>query len=447
MAQFFEVLFSEGGSTFQLNVLGDRILATHEAENIEAIVNSKLQSFTTSSRLSIIGVLIKNSVMTQQGPVWKHTRGLMRVPLSRPQYHDLTVVKRHVDNLIAVLPTEQPVDLTPLFFRFTMDAATSFLFGKSVNSLVLPRAAEEEEFEKAFDYCFAYVMRRGRLGKLCWLLNGAEFRKASGMVFTYIDKVIAEASTRRCLSEEQIDFTRRGRTPLLDALLGGKDDKSEVRDHMLLTLAAARQTTTALLTWTLRLLVRYPSAMARLREEIITVVDDAGTDTPLTRDHIKRMTYLSCILQEVLRLYPLSHAIASVAKEDVVLPVGGGEDGKAPILLRAGEAVNICLWTLHRRKDIWGEDAEDFRPERWEGDVRLPTLFYYIPFLRGPRNCPGQDFALTEASYLIIRLLQEFPVVRIARTDPMPVTDKKTERFKMGFVIESADGCLLEFER
>jgi hypothetical protein len=58
-----------------------------------------------------------------------------------------------------------------------------------------------------------------------------------------------------------------------------------------------------------------------------------------------------------------------------------------------------------------------------------------------------EDFALTEASYLIIRLLQEFSTIRVARTDPMRGMCGADERLRLGLVIKSADGCLIELER
>jgi cytochrome P450 len=60
---------------------------------------------------------------------------------------------------------------------------------------------------------------------------------------------------------------------------------------------------------------------------------------------------------------------------------------------------------MHRRKDIYGEDALEFKPERWN-DLRMG--WDYLPFNGGPRICVGQQFALTEASYTIVRLVQEF---------------------------------------
>jgi cytochrome P450 len=55
-----------------------------------------------------------------------------------------------------------------------------------------------------------------------------------------------------------------------------------------------------------------------------------------------------------------------MAITDTVLPVGGGPDGKSPILVKAGTQVNYQVWVMHRRKDLYGEDAEEFKPERWE---------------------------------------------------------------------------------
>jgi cytochrome P450 len=55
-----------------------------------------------------------------------------------------------------------------------------------------------------------------------------------------------------------------------------------------------------------------------------------------------------------------------MATEDTILPRGGGADGKAPVLVPKGCMVIYTVFALHRRKDLWGDDADDFRPERWE---------------------------------------------------------------------------------
>lgn len=99
---------------------------------------------------------------------------------------------------------------------------------------------------------------------------------------------------------------------------------------------------------------------------------------------------------------------ARFAARDTILPRGGGIDGLAPILVKKGQSVSYHVFSMHRRKDIYGADAEEFRPERWE---TLRPGWAYLPFNGGPRICPGQQFALTEASYTLVRLVQEFSSV------------------------------------
>jgi cytochrome P450 len=60
---------------------------------------------------------------------------------------------------------------------------------------------------------------------------------------------------------------------------------------------------------------------------------------------------------------------------------------------------------MHRRKDLYGPDADEYKPERWEN---LRPGWEYLPFNGGPRICLGQQYALTEAGYVTVRLVQEF---------------------------------------
>jgi len=65
-------------------------------------------------------------------------------------------------------------------------------------------------------------------------------------------------------------------------------------------------------------------------------------------------------------LYPVVPGNGRTALVDTTLPVGGGPDGKSPIFIKAGQQVNYQVYVMHRRKDLFGEDASEFKPERWE---------------------------------------------------------------------------------
>ena len=86
---------------------------------------------------------------------------------------------------------------------------------------------------------------------------------------------------------------------------------------------------------------------------------------------------LLILLGIALRPYPVTSTIGRMARTDMVLPVGGGQDGKSPPLVQKHQSVIWSSYSMHRRKDIYRIDAEGFRPERWE---TLRPGWGYLPF-------------------------------------------------------------------
>jgi cytochrome P450 len=171
-------------------------------------------------------------------------------------------------------------------------------------------------------------------------------------------------------------------------------------------MMAGRDTTAALLGWCLLRLALHPEIFSSLRE---TILRDFPSDTQPDFAQLKSCRPLQHFLQEVLRLHATVPVNNRVCIKDTTLPLGGGADQQSPIAVRAGQAVTFSVYLMHRRKDLWGEDALEFRPSRWE--ERVPA-WQWLPFLGGPRVCLGQQFALTEAGFLLVRLLREFDAVQ-----------------------------------
>lgn len=78
-----------------------------------------------------------------------------------------------------------------------------------------------------------------------------------------------------------------------------------------------------------------------------------------------------------LRIHPVVPANTREAVRDTCLPRGGGQDGQAPLFIKAGTTLSLSAYSLHRRKDVFGEDVEIFRPERW--DHIQPKWVYLSP--------------------------------------------------------------------
>ncbi len=101
-----------------------------------------------------------------------------------------------------------------------------------------------------------------------------------------------------------------------------------------------------------------------------------------------------------------------------ILPRGGGPSGTSPILLDTGSLIFLDFYSMNKRHDIWGPDADEFKPERWQRKELSQPGWNFVPFSGGARICLGQQMATIEASYVTARLLQEFGAVETR--DPRP---------------------------
>jgi cytochrome P450 len=129
---------------------------------------------------------------------------------------------------------------------------------------------------------------------------------------------------------------------------------------------------------------------SHLREAILLDFGDAEADlSSMTSSKLKSCRYLQHAIQETLRLHPPVPTNGRQAIRNTTLPVGGGKDGTEPVAVRKGQVVAFCVYAMHRRKDIWGEDAEEFKPERWDG---RKMDWSYLPFSGGPRICLGREY-------------------------------------------------------
>ena len=115
--------------------------------------------------------------------------------------------------------------------------------------------------------------------------------------------------------------------------------------------------------------------------------------------------------------------LSKAAVRDTVLPHGGGTDGRQPLFAAKDTIFVYNMQSMMRQKRTYGPDAEVFKPERW-ADPSLRPGWDFLPFGGGPRVCLGQQYALTEAYYVTIRLMQTFR--NIESRDKEPWTEKLT---------------------
>ena len=121
-----------------------------------------------------------------------------------------------------------------------------------------------------------------------------------------------------------------------------------------------------------------------------------------------------------------------------MLPTGGGPEGLDPILVRKGELVVFSQYVNSRVKSIYGQAANEFIPERWQSDELANIGWAYFPFSGGPRRCLGEDFALMEISYTIVRLLRATESIELPDDEETGAIGSEKQRLTL--VLAPADG-------
>ena len=192
--------------------------------------------------------LLGEGVFTQDGPVWKHIREVLRPQFARQQCQNLDVFEDHVQALMAHFPSDMSssVDLQPLFFKYTLDTTTAFLFGQSIDNLREARLAKSSAFAVNFDTAQDLVVKRFRLLDLHWLVGGRKFFRACDEVHRFVDNIIEQRQKSKGESLKQND-----KYLFFDAVAEEMKRPEELRGQLLNILLAGRDTTACLLTWAL----------------------------------------------------------------------------------------------------------------------------------------------------------------------------------------------------
>ncbi|KAL5340880.1 cytochrome P450 [Aspergillus crustosus] len=404
--------YDEYGTTFYQEMLGNITISTIDPENLKAILGTQFQDFSLGTRHRQFYPTLGDGIFTSDGAVWAHSRALLRPQFKRDQIADLDLMDGHITRLIELIPKDgSTFDIQGLFLLLTIDSATHFLFGESVGAMEEDTiqkkfSSNAQSFADAFNTALDYLAWRTIAQDLYWTINPKVFRDANRRVHEVVDYYVQKALVAQTSTEQNGDKKDGGRYIFAEALAADTQDPIVLRDNMLNILLAGRDTTASFLSSTMFLLARNQHIWKKLRDIIVEEFGDSNNPKDeITQARLKDIPYLRYVLNEVLRLLPPVPLNFRVATKDTTIPTGGGPDGKSPIAVKKGQEIFYSVYALHRRKDIYGEDADVFRPERWE-DLRL--VWEYLPFNGGPRICLGQQYALTEVSYTLVRLMQRF---------------------------------------
>ncbi len=166
---------------------------------------------------------------------------------------------------------------------------------------------------------------------------------------------------------------------------------------MMTFLIAGHETTASALSWAICMFCKNPGMQSRLRDEVRSALPDPRSSKSISSVNIDSLPHLNAFCNEVLRLYSPVPVTVRVAAQDTTI---------LDHFIPKGTSMMLFPWATNANKDLWGDDAEEFNPDRWMGPGRVNTggaksNYAFMTFLHGPRSCIGQDFAKGEFVCLV----------------------------------------------
>lgn len=430
------------GRTWACTIMGETRLATIHIENIKRIFVTEPQFYGLGSgRVSVLGMVLGHGVFTTDGDEWQSLRRM-----SRPGFDPSQVnIEPYIQNLIAQIPDDgSHVNLQPLFHNMVVYSSSSILWGEhAVNLLDSQGQSFSRRMNGAISEMFDFARQAMVFGPLTKFMQSASTKNAFKLTYDIILNNSKRSFTLQGTSTKP-QGSKYGAVAELYSDIFGAHRFDAAHMQMRHMFIASEGTTSEALTSLFHLLSRHRCVFEKLRSEILSKFP-RGT-MPST-SCLNKLAYLDACIKEALRLFPPAPINSRIALKDTLLPRGGGPDGLAPIAVQAGTQIFIQHYPLHRCKDIFGEDADEFVPERWlppADDKKTQTLTWQmenlISFSLGKRVCPGKTMALKTMKYATVRLLQEF-------SDINDASGRTPWQEKCGVTMQSKHGAVVTMNR
>ncbi|KAF9337100.1 hypothetical protein BG006_006278 [Podila minutissima] len=413
---------SKQGLTLTTEVIGHCLILAFEPSSVQHILVKNFENYPKGPAFhKAFFPFMGTGIFNADGAAWKNQRALARPHFQVTEYKGAAHIETQINQVFAILDQTiaagQAFDIQDLWSRYTIDTATGFLFGDCVNALDVP----QQDFVSAFNYTQKVCGWKIRLCDYQGLVPAKEFpqkvKDMDAVLLPIVDAAIAKQIKRHAEASGEDDEHKHDN--LLQHFLNSVDehgkpfDRVYLRDMLMNFLLAGRDTTTNLLTFMCYNLGSHPEVMERVRQEVFNVV---GRDCKPDHEDIKKLKFMKQVINETLRLYPAVPFNIKTCLEDDVLPNG--------YFIPKGSLVVHSSYVTHRMKEYWGEDAEEFDPDRWGPErVKMVRPFMFFPFHAGPRICLGQNFAYNQAMNTLTRLLQRYSWKVVDGFEPKPESD------------------------
>ncbi|KAL6145073.1 hypothetical protein ACLB2K_055761 [Fragaria x ananassa] len=321
----------------------------------------------------------------------------------------INIIKQSCTLSSSASSTSSVLNLTELFLKLTNDVICRVALGRKYSDCGEGRGRTFMELSGEFMELLARINIGDYIPWLAWYtrLNGldAKLDSLAKRFDEFLDMVVQEHIDSSKGSEGDEDA---GQKDLVDILLsvqkedtvGIPIDRVSIKAIILDMFVGGTNTTFTILEWAMSELLKHPSIMEKLKNEVRRIVGDKKG--MITEEDLVEMNYLKAVIKETLRLHP---------PVPLLMPRIATKNAKINgYNIMSGTLVLVNAWQIGRDPKSYNE-PEEFIPERFLNNVidyKGNDGFQFIPFGAGRRSCPGIQFAMAVQEIALANLVHNF---------------------------------------
>ncbi|KAL6127827.1 hypothetical protein ACLB2K_071188 [Fragaria x ananassa] len=406
-------------TTYRMLGLFRYTVYTADPVNVEYMLKTNVANYGMGYLQEILSGIYGDGIFTAEGDKWRRLRKASSSQFSTKVLKDFSseIFKTNAVKLASIIHEAatcgKSIEMQVLFLKSTLDSIVKILLGIDLDTMSGTNNEESIRFSNAFDDTNeASIYRFAGVWKIQRFLNigrEAVIRKNIEVMDNFIYNLINRKIENLSKSEEQDEQPLKRRDFISKFLEAKETDPKYLRDMVLNFIAAGKDTTGSALTWFIYMMCKHLDIQEKIAQEVRGATglnNTSSTDevaANLTEEALSKMQYLRAALTETLRLYPSVPLNGRVCFSDDTWP-----DGYS---VKKGELVIFQPYSMGLMKFIWGDDAEEFRPERWldgNGNFKEESPFKFIAFNAGPRICLGRDHSYLQMKIYSAVLLNNY---------------------------------------
>uniref|UniRef100_A0A1W7R8W6 Putative cytochrome n=1 Tax=Aedes albopictus TaxID=7160 RepID=A0A1W7R8W6_AEDAL len=387
---------------------------------------------------------LKKGLFAAKLPLWKGQRKALNPAFNMKILESFVptfcVVTKNMLQRLDAIPAGETINIMEHLSRCTLEMLCATTFEFDVNDF-----AKVDEMLNNMEWFFYYAAKRMLKFQYHldfiyrWTKDYREQKSVLEFVDTYGMQVYNKANEKydkglltKDQNEDDIKEGFRKPQLLVNQIFTNtmrKFDQEEIIHNIFTILGAGTDTSATEVSYTLLQLAMYPSYQQKVYEEIMKIFPE--TEPHITTESLKRLQYTEMVMNECLRLYPIAPNLLRESTEDITL---------CGARIPKGSMFGISTYTIHRRKDIWGPDADRFDPERFSpkrSAGRHP--FAFLTFSGGSRNCVGARYAMISMKIMLVYLMKRYHFKTKIREEDM--------RFHFEIILRLEGEHLIQIEK